>query len=408
MPPASGNARVCAAVSLGWQMAKLYHSPVREGAAADPRRGARLPGISGFPDATQAKWLAEQINATVTSLLPATPGPVTEALGQVTGLLGDRQRRRDPTLDAVFTLHCRLLESLTVADFRLGKAYGLGRALAETTLVPAAAAADDLDEAFGELLAAGRVTTIKDWLVELKTMLPDHAAYAISAGLTDWQQWVAAASDGTDWRSAQLEMRVQGQLWRGLITGEKAAADMLNLSGYLAAARQIAKRAIVAARWPILIAGLAAAGVIVTVLMLHSVSPTARLLDRAGLDRSHAGGRVQGVRVAARLGGQRRRGMAVADGAGRIHSHRGHPHAAAGSAPPAHRGAGRHDDVQHRRDVRGREHAACYLRTFTARATTSATTTIDTKVCRVIAPLAHRVIGIVSVGLNAVALVKAT
>jgi hypothetical protein len=176
MPPASGNARVCAAVSLGWQMAKLYHSPVREGAAADPRRGARLPGISGFPDATQAKWLAEQIDATVTSLLPTPPGPVTEALGRVMGLLGERGRGRDATLDAVFTLHCRLLESLTVADFRLGKAYGLGRALAETTLVPAAAAADDLDEAFGELLGAGRVTTIKDWLVELKTMLPDHAA----------------------------------------------------------------------------------------------------------------------------------------------------------------------------------------------------------------------------------------
>ena len=73
-------------------------------------------------------------------------------------------------------------------------------------------------------------------------------------------------------------MRVQGQLWRGLITGEKAAADMLNLSGYLAAARQIAKRAIVAARWPILIAALATAGVIVTALTLHSVSPTARLV----------------------------------------------------------------------------------------------------------------------------------
>ena len=141
MPPASGNARVCAAVSLGWQMAKLYHSPVREGAAADPRRGARLPGISGFPDATQAKWLAEQVDATVTVLLPMPPSPVMDALGRVIGLLGDDQRNRDATLDAVFTLHCRLLESLTVADFRLGKAYGLGRSLAETTLVPAAAAA---------------------------------------------------------------------------------------------------------------------------------------------------------------------------------------------------------------------------------------------------------------------------
>ncbi len=279
--PVSGNARVCAAVSLGWQVAKLYHSPVHEGAAADPQRGFRLPGISGFPDATRSKWLAEQIDATVTALLPMPPGAVMAALNGLIGLLGDDHRRRDATLDAVFTLHCRLLEALTVADFRLGKAYGLGRALAETTLVPAAAAADDLAGAFGELLSAGRVATMKDWLVELKTMLPDHAAYAVSVGLTDWQQWVAAPRPATDWRGAQLEMRVQGQLWRGLITGEKAASDMLNLSGYLAAARQIAKRAIVAARWPIVIAVLATAGVIVAVLTLDSVSPTARLV--AGL-----------------------------------------------------------------------------------------------------------------------------
>src|ERR1700753_3684100 len=279
--PASGNARVCAAVSLGWQVAKLFHSPVHGGAAADPARGARLPGISGFPDATRSKWLGEQIDATVAALLPMPPGAVMDALGQVISLLGDDGRRRDTTLDAVFTLHCRLLESLTVADFRLGKAYGLGRALAETTLVPAPAAADDLAGAFGELLASGRVATIKDWLVELKTMLPDHAAYAVSAGLTDWEQWVAAPRPGPPRRGAQRELRVQGQLWRGLVTGEKAAADMLNLSGYLAAARQIARRAIVAARWPIVIAVLATAGVIVAVLTLHSVSPTARLV--AGL-----------------------------------------------------------------------------------------------------------------------------
>jgi len=275
--PTSGNARVCAAVSLGWEMAKLYHSPVHAGAAGDPARGGRLPGISGFSGATRSKWLAEQIDANLTSLLPMPPGSVMAALGTVIGLFGDDQRHRDETLDAVFTLHCRLLEALTVADFRLGKAYGLGRALAETTLVPAAAEADDLAGAFGELLAAGRVATIKDWLVELKTMLPDHAAYAVSAGLTDWQQWVAAPRVATDWHGAQLEMRVQGQLWRGLITGEKAAADMLNLSGYLAAARQIAKRAVIAARWPILVAVVAAAGVVITVLALPSVSPTARL-----------------------------------------------------------------------------------------------------------------------------------
>ena len=56
--PASGNARVCAAVSLGWQVAKLYHSPVHAGAAADPRRGPRLPGISGLE--LQARLNAEK------------------------------------------------------------------------------------------------------------------------------------------------------------------------------------------------------------------------------------------------------------------------------------------------------------------------------------------------------------
>ena len=99
--PASGNARVCAAVSLGWQMAKLFHSPVHTGAAGDPRRDDRLPGISGFPAATRSKWLAEQVDATATVLLPMRSGAVTDALGAVIGQLGDDRRNRDATLAAV-------------------------------------------------------------------------------------------------------------------------------------------------------------------------------------------------------------------------------------------------------------------------------------------------------------------
>ena len=34
---------------------------------------------------------------------------------------------------------------------------------------------------------AGRVITIKDWLADLKTLLPDHTAYAVSRSLHDWQ-----------------------------------------------------------------------------------------------------------------------------------------------------------------------------------------------------------------------------
>jgi len=63
--PSSGEARVCAAMALGWQMAKLYHSPVPRGLAEDPRRADRLPGFSGFSAATHTKWLSEQITMTL-------------------------------------------------------------------------------------------------------------------------------------------------------------------------------------------------------------------------------------------------------------------------------------------------------------------------------------------------------
>jgi len=272
--PSSGEARACAAVALGWQMAKLYHSPVPRGLAEDPRRGDRLPGFSGFSAATHTKWLSEQIIATAGGLVADPPPALIRALDDVAGRLRTPGLEPDGTVGAVFTLHCRLLEALTVVDFRLGKAYGLGRTLAETALVPAAAAAGEVEGEFRELLAAGRLITVKDWLVELKTVLPDHAAYAVSCGLDDWHDWVAQPRSPADWRAAQAVMRTQGYLWRELITGEKAAVDMLNLSGYLAAARQIARRA-----WPVITAVvLIAVGVVVALVLLHSIPPTARLI----------------------------------------------------------------------------------------------------------------------------------
>lgn len=140
--PSSGEARVCAAVALGWQMAKLYHSPVPRGLAEDPRRADRLPGFSGFSAATHTKWLSEQVTVTAGSLVADPPLALIRALDDVAGRLRTPGLEPDGTLGAVFNLHCRLLEALTVTDFRLGKAYGLGRTLAETALVPAAAAAE--------------------------------------------------------------------------------------------------------------------------------------------------------------------------------------------------------------------------------------------------------------------------
>jgi hypothetical protein len=278
--PASGDPGVCAAVALGWQVAQLYHSPVHRGPVSDPPRSDQLPGRSDFPPASRSMWLSEQVQVLAVGLLTTPPPVVLDALGNVSQLLADPERERDTTLNAIFTLHCRLLEALTVADFRLGKAYGLGRAVAETALLPVAAATGaDRSQLFRDLLDPGRLTTIHNWLTDLKTLLPNHTAYAVSRSLQDWRDWASPDRDRDEssWEQARSAMRMQGRIWRELLTGEKAARDILSLSDYLAAGRRAAGRIIARYWWLILLAPLLVASIIYAGLHLHSIPPLIRL-----------------------------------------------------------------------------------------------------------------------------------
>jgi hypothetical protein len=228
--------------------------------------------------ASQSMWLGEQIQSQMGLLLVEPPPALAGAMSDVLALLADPGRSRAATLDAVFTLHCRLLEALTVADFTLGKAYGLGRAVAETTLLPANAIADDQrQEQFRSMFKPGRLITIKDWLADLKTLLPDHTAYAVSRGLHDWQHWVQENPSAGDQDGARCAIRVQGRIWRELLTGEKAARDVLSLSDYLAAARrgtgQIARRC----WWAIGATAILAAGIIYAGSYLQTIPDLVRV-----------------------------------------------------------------------------------------------------------------------------------
>jgi hypothetical protein len=223
-------------------------------------------------------WLSEQIQVLAVALLTSPPPVVLDALADAGRLLADPDRDRDTTLDAIFTLHCRLLEALTVADFRLGKAYGLGRAIAETALLPVAAVSDEARrQRFQDLLGRGRLTTIHNWLTDLKTLLPNHTAYAVSRSLQDWRDWVGGNRDEHSWETARSAMRMQGRIWRELLTGEKAARDILSLSDYLAAGRRAAGRVIARYWWLILLAPLLIAGIIYAGLHLYSIPPLVRL-----------------------------------------------------------------------------------------------------------------------------------
>ena len=105
-------------------MAQLFHAPVHRGPASDPGRGDHLPGRSEFPGASQSVWLGEQIQSQLERLLATPPQVLTEAMSDVLAVLTDPHRSRDGTLQAIFTLHCRLLEALTVSDVLLGRAHG--------------------------------------------------------------------------------------------------------------------------------------------------------------------------------------------------------------------------------------------------------------------------------------------
>jgi hypothetical protein len=171
-----------------------------------PRRGPAAEWaarISGFSAATHSKWLGEQIAATTASLVACPPQAFTDALTAVLVRLETKDRDRDVTLGAVFTLRCRLLEALNVTDFRLRKAYGLGRALAETALVRRRPPRVTRNENSASCWAPGGSARSRTGSVELKTVLPDHAAYAVSRGLDDWRDWVAPQRTPADWRNAQ-------------------------------------------------------------------------------------------------------------------------------------------------------------------------------------------------------------
>jgi hypothetical protein len=126
------DARVSVAFALGWQIAEIYR-PER-GTVTPPASGDDLPGLSRLSDEDLEQSGFDQMPAGITKL----EYPILEAglelpnaqyfADALDGVVGKDARRA-----AIRAFHIELLATLTAADFRLGKAYGLGRALADTT-----------------------------------------------------------------------------------------------------------------------------------------------------------------------------------------------------------------------------------------------------------------------------------
>jgi hypothetical protein len=240
---------VSTAFFVGWQVAALY----RDGSLQKPEgRGGRdgLPGLSALSPFERTTLTANQVEAGLERLADrlAVAGVDPVSIRDLRKALDADADEPDKFRRPVEQLHVDVLLALTAADPSLGKAYGLGHALADTCLLPEDR--DLFDQAFGP-----RIVNIKDWLADLASRFPPHSSRAVVVSLRAWESWAAdpKIDEGAlDWpkqgAGVRAALRRQGELWRALLSGEKQGRDMLRTTDYLQAARGLIGQTMVMAR----------------------------------------------------------------------------------------------------------------------------------------------------------------
>jgi hypothetical protein len=202
--------QVCAAVALGWQMAELYHATVELEHSEPPPaeehgEGAQdLPGVGKLlPEEKQWLRMAQLLHG-LRFLASVTGDEEVEALRDEVREAVDKKRMPDD----LRRLHVELLSALTVADFRLGKAYSLGRALCE------ASRESQSDEALEHHLGEKHLAKLIAWCADLKSVLPGHA---VADSLRRWQSW-GRQKPWTLIEPSDFGRRLgrQGERWRAL------------------------------------------------------------------------------------------------------------------------------------------------------------------------------------------------
>ena len=235
-----------------------------DGAAVQPRGAATVPGGTAEPSGA------------------VHPGRAAEPVGAGASPAEDLT---EPYRQAVLDGHLALIVATTGARATLGKAYSLGRALADTCRPNQSLA--DLRRGFDPY----RLAQLRHDLNDLASVLPAHAAKAVGQSLTWWRDAVYMADDspdGLDRRRRLGNVRTdapglrrppgianpkistaapsgdmdalrralprQGELWRVVLTGEQRPLDLLTPGAYLDAAlravsagRRLAARTLTAA-----------------------------------------------------------------------------------------------------------------------------------------------------------------
>jgi hypothetical protein len=231
--PEGADAHVAGAVALGWYVAALAHEgPLSRGAAAT--RGD-LMTIAALSDAQVAEFCLSQVQVAFTKLAALVEKAALDlpSLDALKACLA-----QDPARQAAAAeLDAKALAVLSAVDSRLGKAYGLGRAVLNLTTRPAG------DATLAAQLAAEHVAPVAAALDDMSSALPPHAGHSVRASLYQWQVSVGPNSEvARETETTWHQLARQGELWRSLLSGEKAGTDMLEIDDYVEAADRLAKR----------------------------------------------------------------------------------------------------------------------------------------------------------------------
>lgn len=232
---------VSIAIDLGWRFAELYDAERLPGPSRKPPDLPEyLPGLGEMTAHEKACALSAHVGADLTALGKATGAQLPDASAIYKSLAVPRHKR-DSVRSAVHDLYIEVRDGLAGGDPAVALAFGLGRMLADTTLLPSSKSPAVLMREFGK----GRIINAFEWLGDLDAALPPRAAAAVEKSLRAWEDWVAEATKGQAIDSAKVDdvairaLRRQGKIWRKLLTGEQPAEHLLDAKAYVGAAASL-------------------------------------------------------------------------------------------------------------------------------------------------------------------------
>ncbi len=216
-------------MALGWQMAELYHAPSDANPPATV--ASDLPGVGSLDTEEKQRLRVAQLVHGLALIASATENEELTSLHEQ--VREDVEKGRMP--GDLRLLHVELLSALTVADFKLGKAYSLGRALREISRE--GQSTEELEHHLGDK----HLTKLIAWCADLKSALPDHAGQAVANSLRRWQSWGRQRPWSSGIGPVDFNRRLdrQGERWRAILTAEKKALDLLTVGTYIDAGEQL-------------------------------------------------------------------------------------------------------------------------------------------------------------------------